>query len=243
MSDFILGFTYSVAGFRLIFIPGIRRYLIVPFLINTILFSLIIIYGAGEISELVIWLEAKWEWLSWIQWLIWPLFIILVLTLVFFCFVIVANLIGSPFNGLLSEAVEKILLNQSDSNNDLPDTRGLSINEILRSISSEIRKFTYIIVRTIPLMVLFVVPIIQVFAPFIWFLFAAWVMALEYLEYPLGNRGIVFADVRALISQHRTLSMGFGMGISFLTMVPLINFVVMPVAVAGATKLYLDKLK
>jgi len=36
---------------------------------------------------------------------------------------------------------------------------------------------------------------------------------------------------------------GFGLGIMLLTFIPVINFVAMPVAVAGASKLWVEKLK
>jgi CysZ protein len=97
-------------------------------------------------------------------------------------------------------------------------------------------------VRTIPLLMLFIVPFLQILAPLIWVLFAAWVMALEYLEYPLGNHGKEFREVRRIIAGRRPLSLGFGLGVSLLTMIPLLNVIAMPVAVSGATKMYMEKL-
>jgi len=75
----------------------------------------------------------------------------------------------------------------------------------------------------------------------IWFVFAAWVIAIEYLEYPLGNRGMSFPQVRQLVAAHRNVAMGFGSGVIMLTMIPGVNFIVMPVAVSGATRMYLDR--
>jgi CysZ protein len=82
-----------------------------------------------------------------------------------------------------------------------------------------------------------------VLAPLLWFLLAAWMMAVEYLEYPLGNHGMSFPQVRRLVAANRKLAMGYGAGIIALTMVPGINFIVMPVAVCGATRMYLDRLQ
>jgi CysZ protein len=39
----------------------------------------------------------------------------------------------------------------------------------------------------------------------------------------------------------RALSLGFGMAVMFSSMVPLINFVIMPAAVCGATALWLER--
>ncbi|MGY8815202.1 MAG: sulfate transporter CysZ [Gammaproteobacteria bacterium] len=243
MSDIISGIYFSLSGFKLVIKPGIRIFLLVPLLINSLLFSIIIIYGSVQIGELVDAIEQQWQWLSWIGWLLWPLFLIIVLTLVFFCFSVVANLIAAPFNGQLSEAVEQYLNNQSGISNQNHNSSGLSFNLILSGIINEIQKFLYIMVRTIPLLILFVVPVLQVAAPIIWIIFAAWIMALEYLDYPLGNHGMEFVEVREQVSINRKVSIGFGLGISFLTIIPIVNFIVMPVAVAGATKLYINKLK
>ncbi|MGK0297769.1 MAG: CysZ protein [Gammaproteobacteria bacterium] len=214
-----------------------------PLLINSLLFSIIIFYGSIQINELVDWIEQKWQWLSWIGWLLWPVFFIIVLTSIFICFSVVANLISAPFNSQLSEAVERYLNNQSGRSDLNHNSLGLSVKSILAGIANEIQKFIYIMVRTIPLLVLFVVPVLQVTAPIIWIFFVAWIMALEYLEYPLGNHGMEFVQVREQVSINRNISIGFGLGISFLTMIPIVNFIVMPVAVAGATKLYINKLK
>ena len=233
---------YSLSGFRLVTRPGVRLYIVVPLFINTIIFSLIILFGVNELSEFITWIEAQWQWLSWISWLLWPLFFILVLTLLFFSFAVVANLIAAPFNGLLSEVVEQELCKMSGSPQSSTGITTISFKLILSSVSSEVRKFLYIMLRLILLLIIFVIPVVQIIAPLIWFIFAAWVMALEYMEYPLGNHGNDFHDVRAIIADHRNLSMGFGLGISLLTIIPLINFIAMPVAVSGATKMYFEKL-
>jgi CysZ protein len=243
LSEFITGIIYCLSGFRLITRPGIRLYILIPLFINTVLFSIIIYLGISEFSELVLRIEQQWKWLAWIGWLLWPIFFIIMVTLVFFCFAVVANLIAAPFNGLLAEAVEIDLLKQSASMTSGPPVTNMSLTIILRSISSEVRKFSYIMLRTIPLLLLFVIPVVQVLAPFIWIIFAAWVMALEYLEYPLGNHGKEFRQVRTVVASQTKLCMGFGLGVSFLTIIPVINFIAMPVAVSGATKMYLERLE
>ncbi len=241
MSEFITGFRYPFSGFKLVTRPGIRLYLIVPFLINSVLFSMIIYYGATLISDLIAWLQLQWEWLSWIGWLLWPLFVILSFTLVFLCFAVIANLIAAPFNGFLAESVERYLALKMGHELSSDSFPGFSAAEILRSIISELKKFLFILIRTIPVLILFIIPVVQLIAPMIWIIFIAWMMALEYMEYPMGNHGMFFDEVRARVSDKRNLAMGFGLAVSLLTIIPVINFVAMPVAVAGATKMYLEK--
>ena len=241
MADILTGFRYPFTGFRLVSRPGIRLYVIIPLLINTMLFTGVIYYGSTQISELISWLELQWDWLAWIAWLLWPLFLVLSLTLVFLCFAVVANLIAAPFNGFLAESVERKLAQEQGQELSADSFPGFSTAEIMRSIVSEIRKFLFILVRTLPILLLFVIPVIQLAAPFIWMVFMAWIMALEYLEYPMGNHGMMFHDVRSIVSSKRNLAMGFGLAVSLLTIIPVINFIAMPVAVAGGTKMYMEK--
>ncbi len=238
MNDFVAGFKYVFSGFKLIIQPGIRIYVLIPFLINALLFASAITYGSNILSDFLnSWSSGWWEWLRWI---LWPLFIIVSLAVIFFCFSIVANLIAAPFNGFLAEAVESKL-----TNTDLSESGGLKAipAEIIRAIKSESRKFLYFIIRAIPLLLLFFIPVAQVAAPFLWLFFGSWMLALEYMDYPMGNHGITFPEQRKIMIMKKKRTFGFGLGVMLLTFIPVINFVAMPVAVAGASKMWVDKLK
>ena len=236
MRQFTQGFKFLLSGFGLILKPGIRLYVIVPLLINTLLFSLVIIYGASSLNDLIKQLTSHWEWLEWLTWLLWPIFLIVSLTIVFFCFSIIANLIGAPFNGLLAAAVERKLIDEAThEENNIP-----LMQMIVMAIKSECQKFLYFIIRALPLLLLFIIPMVNVAAPLIWFLFSAWMLSLEYSDYPMGNHDILFQDQRKKLAANRQLALGFGGGVMLLTMIPVINFLAMPVAVAGATRMYIE---
>ena len=235
MTDFIKGVKFAFGGFGLINKPGIRLYVLLPLVINTLLFTLVIVYGAGLMGDFIDRLLAHWTWLEWFTWLLWPLFAIVMLIAVFFCFAVVANLIGAPFNGFLAAAVESRLTGTAGTDSG----HGL-LYEIVMALKSELVKFLYFIVRAIPLLLLLLIPVI---GPVIWFFFGAWMLALEYLDYPMGNHGMFFPDIRQNARSRRALALGFGSGVLLLTMIPLVNFIAMPVAVAGATRLYLDEFK
>ncbi len=219
--------------------PGIRLYVIVPFLLNALLFAGILFFGVHRLNDLIEWLTSNWTWTAWLSWLLWPLFALIALTIVFFCFSIVANLISAPFNGFLAQAVAVHLSGSCPT-----QQTGLKTlpGELLAAFKSEAIKLVYFSVRAVPLLLLFFVPIIQAFAPLIWFLFGAWMLALEYMEYPMGNEGILFPEVRATLAERRTLTFGFGSSVMLLTMIPVLNFVVMPAAVAAATKIWIEQI-
>lgn len=236
MTRFKQGISSLLAGFGLITRPGIRLYVLVPLLINSLLFAAVIVYGANLVSDLINSLIAQWQWLQWLEWLVWPLFVIVSLTIVFFCFSIVANLVGAPFNGFLAEAVERHLLKQ-----EKVDTISRPLlKEIVLAFKAELQKLLYLALRAIPLLLLFLIPIVNVSAPLFWFLFSAWMLALEYMDYPMSNHGLLFKQQREKLFASKQLTFGFGLGVMVLTLIPVINFLAMPVAVAGATKMYVD---
>jgi len=230
VKDLIKGFGYFIDGFSLVTRPGIRKFAVIPLLINIILFTAVIVYGAGAMNDFVNSLSGWWQWL---EWLLWPLFVLVTLTVVFFTFSIIANLIGAPFNGFLAEAVELHLLGGPAS-----DQGGTRIfQEIIKALRSESAKFIYFLSRAIPLLILMLVPGLQI----LWVLFGAWMLALEYMDYPMGNHGYTFSDERDLLKKRRLLVLGFGSGAMLMTLIPFVNFIVMPVAVAGATSLWVNE--
>jgi len=111
------------------------------------------------------------------------------------------------------------------------------------SLVSELRKLLYFLLRALPLGLLFLIPGVNLAAPFLWALFSAWMLVIEYIDYPMANHLLHFSTQRRLLRSRRLLSYGFGGGSLLLTMIPLLNFLAMPVSVAGATALWVGELK
>lgn len=157
-----------------------------------------------------------------------------------FVFTLLANLIGAPFNGLLAERVEAHLVGEGA----LPAPSWLTlVKSVPRLMWSELSKLLYLLVCIVPLLLLQFVPLINLIAPLLLFLFGAWMFALEYMDYPLGNHGAAFRDVRRRMRKRRKVAFGFGSIVALISMIPLVNLFIMPVAVAGATALYVDYLR
>lgn len=230
------GASCLITGFTLLLQPGIRRYIILPLLINFILFTLFIVLGISHASQLIQdMLPQLPDWLQWIEWLIWPVFMLSFLAIGFLFSLMMANVIAAPFNGFLAAAVEKKLhpgsFSEEISNQSL-------ISQIIASLINEIKKLVYFLVRAVPLLLLFIIPGINLVAPLIWLLFSAWMITLEYIDYPFANHEVSFDEIRRQLKQRRLLGLGFGLATLLLTIIPIVNFFVMPVAVAGATVMY-----
>jgi CysZ protein len=233
-----IGAAYLLQGFNLITQPQVRRFVVIPFIINTLLFGLLIWYGVSHFNLFMDWLLP--EGLNWLRWLIWPLFAIGALLVLFYAFTMVANIVGAPFNGLLAEAVERHLRGA----HSLPSgSWSAIIADVGPALFSELKKTTYFLARAIPLLVLFVIPVINIAAPFLWMAFSAWMLALEYADYPMGNHGLRFPQQRSRLKEKRLLVLGFGGATLFLTLIPFINFFIMPTAVAGATVMWVKEFR
>ncbi|HVP62809.1 MAG TPA: EI24 domain-containing protein [Myxococcaceae bacterium] len=60
----------------------------------------------------------------------------------------------------------------------------------------------------------------------------------EYLDPPLARRGGGFAEVRRVLAQRTALALGFGLSVTLLLWVPLLNLFLLPVAVVAGTLLH-----
>lgn len=242
MQDIYKGANYLLKGFSLIHQKGIRRFAYIPMAINTLLFSFAIWLGITKFDQWINSLIPNWlpEWLlSALMWVIWPLFASMLILIIFFSFSIIANLLAAPFNGVLAEAVETKLLGGTVPN--------MSWKEIIKDapvmLWGEIRKIIYLLLWMVPLFIFSWIPVINIIAPVLWVAFSSWMLAIDYHDYPMGNHLLKFPQQRALLRQKRSLALGFGLATLGATMIPFVNFLVIPAAVAGATALYLENLK
>ncbi len=238
-SNPLSGIKFFFQGIPMIFSAEVKKYVVVPLLINIILFAGAIYLLATQFEMLINWLTPDMPgWLpdffnaifEWFIGLLWVVFAAVVLIIIFFGFTIIANIIGAPFNTYLAAAVEYKLTGVQPI-----DPRTSLVKITIESIGSEIKKLIYFLIWAIPLLIISFVPVINVINPVLWAVFSAWMLALQYTDYPLGNRGYTFSKIRYTLSEHKMLSLGFGGSATLATMIPILNFLVMPVSVAGAT--------
>ncbi|MBK1722052.1 sulfate transporter CysZ [Thiocystis violacea] len=238
LSNSLSGAGYLLQGMKLITRPGLRRFVVVPLLVNILVFTGAIYVGIHEFEGLMALLDSKVPaWLGWLDWILWPIFALLMLVLVFYTFGIVANLIASPFNNLLAEKVELALTGRAIQQEG--DLRRL-LADLLPTLFDELRKILYATLLAIPFLVLLFVPVA---GPVLWFLYTAWILTVEYADYPMGNHGLKFREIRQRLGERRTLALSFGAATAALGMIPVVNFILMPSAVAGATAMWLRELK
>jgi len=224
---------YLPEALKLVLSPHLRMFVLLPLAINLLLFGGLIYFAGHEFS---LWLDALMptlpSWLSFLSYILWPLFVALLVLMVFFTFTLVANIIAAPFNGFLAEKVEVVLRGQDP----FPAfSWGELVAMVPRTFGREMRKLGYFLPRAIGLFILSLIPVVNVIAAPLWLIFGVWMMAIQYIDYPADNNKMSWQDMLAWLRQKRWQSLGFGAITYLALMVPLVNVLMMPAAVAGAT--------
>ena len=229
------GASYFFKGFSLIRQKGIRRFVFIPLVINILLFSFAFYFVYQELNSymeiIMAWLPS---WLDWLSIVLWPVAVFTVLVIFSFIFSTVANWLAAPFNGLLSEKMEAILSGQKAPQGEMLDI----VKDIPRTLSREWQKLRYYLPRAIGFFI--VLCILPILGQIIWFLFIAWMMAIQYKDYAFDNHKIPFTQMKEILNQNKGLSYSFGITVAGFSMIPIVNLVVMPVAICGATALWVD---
>ncbi|OGT38715.1 MAG: hypothetical protein A3F11_03750 [Gammaproteobacteria bacterium RIFCSPHIGHO2_12_FULL_37_14] len=239
MNHLISGANYFIEGLRLIFKPGLRRFVIIPCIINIILFTGLFILLSHYIHIFNTWFEGHLPtWLQWMSVILWLFFLVGFILIFIYTFVIMANLISAPFNGLLAEKVEFFLTGKK--------LTARSVMSNLLDIPRILGRQFAIVLGYLPLaiiiFILFFVPMMQMLAAVAWFFFNAWFITLLYVDFPTDNHRIPLRVVRTLLKKNRWSSLGFGIAVLLAMMIPVLNFIAIPAAVAGATKYWLEDL-
>jgi len=231
------GARYLTRGAELLRHPSLRPFVIVPLAINTLIFASLLGIGFSYINDLMTAMLAYIpDWLGFIQWILWPLIGITVCLVAGYLFTSVALIIASPFNALLAEKAEELITGRPVTS---LEGLGAALLAIPRSAVREIVKLLYYL----PMALLaFLVSFIPGVGAAAWLLLGAWMMSIQFVDYPMDNHQMSFNQVKAAVRSRRLSSLGFGGLVALCTGIPVINFFVVPAAVVGATLLWCEEL-
>ncbi|UJF19800.1 sulfate transporter CysZ [Vibrio sp. SS-MA-C1-2] len=235
------GAGYLLQGFKLALQPGVRRFILIPLLINFLLFGAAFGFLLTQLGGWIdYWLSYLPTWMEWLSYLLWPLITISILVTFSYFFSMVANWVAAPFNGLLSEYLESRLTGEQ-----APDTSmGALIKDIPRVFRREWQKLWYYLPKALGLLILLWIPGIgQTIGPVLWFLFSAWMMSIQYSDYPFDNHKVPFHNMRKALREQKGTSISFGSLTMLFAMIPFVNLIIMPIAVCGATAMWVDKFR
>ncbi len=234
------GIGYLVEGAKLLTHPSLRLFVIIPLTVNIIIFGSLIGF---TLSYLMTWMDSWLSgipgWLEFIEWILWPLIGLTLSLATGYLFTAVALIIASPFNGLLAEKAEELVTGR-----EVPALEGLgqALLMVPRGIVREILKLLYYLPMAAFVVLVTLIPALNAVAPVLWFLLGAWMMSIQFVDYPMDNHQLSFGDVKEAVRSRRLSSMGFGGAVALCTGIPIVNFFVVPAAVVGATLLWCKEL-
>ncbi|UTW44179.1 sulfate transporter CysZ [bacterium SCSIO 12696] len=243
------GPSYLLKGLKLLGHRRIRLFAIVPVLINILLFIWLTTLAVNGFEGAMAWMEG-WltGWPAWIQWffdflswLLWAAFVVLLLILYAYTFTLFSNLIGTPFYGLLAERVQEVLTGQVDS-------RGMTFKRATAIAISAIKRTFTMLAYTLPRAIgVGLASLVLLFTPLgfvgsiISFLWGAWSLALEYLDYTSDNNEQSFPALLSECREQRNRCLGFGASALAATSIPVLNIIVAPAAVAAGAAMWIDR--
>ncbi|OPX55664.1 CysZ protein [Oceanospirillum multiglobuliferum] len=237
MNTLFAGPLAMLAGLRIIFTPGLKRFVLVPLLSNILLLGFCIWFGIKLFDS---WLDSFVQslpsYLQFLEWLIWPLVLIGTLGFIIYGFNALTALIAAPFNGLLAEKVEQHLRAEIVQFPD--ETLGQMVK---RSLHRELQKQWFFLKRVLLLIIISFIPGLNLLSPILWLLFSIWMLSVQYIDYPMDNHQINFHDMQARLKQKWWHTFGFGFSAYWCMLIPGINLLLMPAAVAGATWLWVHQ--
>ncbi len=239
--NLVHGANYLVRGAKMLPHPRLRAFVLIPLLINLIIFATLLGIAFSYISD---WIDGMMaaipEWLSFLEYILWPIVGLAASLFTGYLFTGVAIMIASPFNALLAEKAEELVTGQPV---DALEGLGAALASIPRGIARELRKLWYYLPMFAFVLLCSLLPVVNAVSPLLWFGLGAWMMSIQYLDYPMDNHQLSFADVKEAVRSRRLSSLGFGGVVALMTGIPILNFFVIPSAVVGATLYWCEELR
>ena len=235
------GCIYFSQGFKLIWRPELRAYLLVPLLVNGLLFVVLTSALFDYMGGLFDWTEQVLpSWAAPLTWIALTLIGILALIVYGYSFNLITNIIAAPFYGLLAQRVEELITGEKPPEESL-------LRMVPRVMLRECAKLMYFLSRGIVVVLVMVlvgtIPLIQIASPLIGLAWGAWSMAIQYTDYATDNHQKPFKTLRECLWIKKYSCGGFGSLIMLCSVTPILNIFAMPAAVAGGTLFWLHELR
>lgn len=231
------GAGYLARGARLLSHPTLRPFVLVPLALNILIFGSLIGVSFTFIDDLMDRMLSRIpEWLYFIEWILWPLIVLTAGLITGYLFTTVALIIASPFNALLAEKAEELVTGRPVQS---LEGLGAALLGVPRGVLRELLKLLYYVPMALLALLLSFIPGVGAVA---WLLLGAWMMSIQFVDYPMDNHQRSFAQVKEAVRSRRLSSLGFGGVVALCASIPVVNFFVVPAAVVGATLLWCEEL-
>ena len=240
------GVRYFLRGLDLLQHPRLRPFVIIPLTVNVVIFAVMIYYSIDGDQQHHGRLDVGYSRLAGLAWLA-------DLATAHHCPGLAQRLpvlragnshrlsLQWPAGHVSAEKAEEIVTGEEVAG---PESIAAAFMIFPRALSRELVKFAYYLPLLLGVFILSLIPPVSAIAPLLWFLFGAWMMAVQYVDYPMDNHRLGFNEVKQALRANHMTSLGFGGVVALITGIPLINnFFVVPAAVCGATVFWCEELR
>jgi CysZ protein len=234
------------AGFRSVFTglslslktPGMRRYLIIPFILNALFLGLLVFVS---IEYLYPYLSAmlpqddSWYWAA-LRFVAKPLFVIVTFLFIVIVYSITGTLICAPFADPLSEKIEILATGRRK---EIPLSIARIMKSLLRVIKSTVLLIIIIVLFNLVILLLNFIPVIgNIVYTVTAFLSLMFFLGFQMFDVVLERHDYSFGKKFSMVWKYKGAAIGIGFGFLIVTYIPFAGFLAPLVASAGATLIY-----
>ena len=228
-----LGASCFLDGAKLARSKPLRRFVWAPLATSLVCVALLLGVGYTWVADASAWVVAATPaWLEWLGHVVAALLYVLGLIVAGWLVGLIAILVASPFLGALSAGAER------EQFGTAPSHAPSVLAAVSDAVRREARKLRYHLPRLAVLFLLTLIPVVNVGAPAFWFVFGAWMLTVQFVDYAAENRGLDFAETLAVLRANRATALGFGAVAGVLLAIPFAALVVIPSAVCGGALLW-----
>jgi len=210
-------------------------YLIVPFVLNIMLFCAITWTSVWALRHFVFTgLPHAW-WAIIVKIFLASAAGSAILLFSIFCFAFVGSIIAAPFYDSIAERTLHWL--------GAPEIERGFWRQIIDAIRASVLKLGLFLGLQLILLALYFVPFFVGFFTYttVGFLITAFFMALEFLDVSFHREGWTFRERLEWCKHRMGLVLGFGASVSVLLLLPIVNLIIPPIALIGAILLFSDE--
>jgi CysZ protein len=217
----------------------LRKLAMTPTLISIVVVAIglpVVLWFSGDLFRLI--LPSAGEWSGLLSTLARVLFTIAFTVAGLFVLLLLARIVGAPFNSKLSEGVEEVY-------RGIPVRTDGSLRAVVGegvgSVMTAIGRLLLFIVCYPPILATQLIPVAGiVIFPVLSALYGAFALSFDFAE-PAYERHLPgFRNRLKFMRRHLPAFLGFGLASVAMMLVPFVNFLLIPVGVAAGTLLFID---
>jgi CysZ protein len=247
LKEIRLGFSTYYQALTFIESNGLWKYIVIPAIINLLLFVGASVFVWQSTDFLSSWLiditgvdSISGTTGNVLEWILAALVKIISFFMYFKLYRYTILLLSAPALALLAEKTQEILTGISH-----PFRAGQLLKDIMRGLGITLKNLIKELAFTIPLYLLALIPIITPFASLLILLIESYFVGFSMIDYRNEYRRLSARESNRIIKQHRGLAIGNGLAFNLLLLVPILGVLFAPplgaVAAGLAANQVLDK--